>query len=545
MWIQSIKTQGFGEYALPSEPKAIERTQALHLIAHRAMWVHTITYASLGVLALTSVVTLPSVSVLMIMAIEYIAALAFAHLTYWNYRSVAAAFYGVSKAVVQDSNSPRKMCKGFACSNTIESFSWKKKLIENAQHSIVLSGNYCGGESFDEILDIMKQRLQDVAILKVVILSSPTFITPTNQEKISQLQGQYPDRFQFVSSPDIIYVNPGIKKTTNHTKALVIDGGRYFLLGGSGVEDKYAFSDGLTLKKKTIQNEQGVLEWFLPKGFRDMDFVFNSRDAHSGRDVYLEILKLAYRWEGLDYLVTRDVFSQNPEEFLRIDTVARSLLRSDCPEANTFIKSFEETQSHVMPIEIFCTGPEMTKNSFEEAIIQRLEEAKNSIFIDHMYFHPSDRVFDALANAINRGVKFQIVTNGNHHGSPGSHQLFGDRNRYNYVELLQRVKPEFSKNVHIYEFNVKDTTLHKKVMVIDNHVISGSGNLGYKSLETMSDHEMNFVTESLDFAQQVIKILEVDCKIEFHAEKIMCDAQISFGQRLYAARHRILAPFIG
>jgi phosphatidylserine/phosphatidylglycerophosphate/cardiolipin synthase-like enzyme len=123
--------------------------------------------------------------------------------------------------------------------------------------------------------------------------------------------------------------------------------------------------------------------------------------------------------------------------------------------------------------------------------------------------------------------------------------LYGDRNRHHYQELLKRIKPVYRKNVQIYEFNVKKTTLHKKVVVVDNTVFGGSSNLGYKSLETMSDHEMNFMAEGAQFAKAVIKILRTDRVQEVHAEKIMGSQKLSLGQKWAVLRHKLLAPLIG
>lgn len=131
-------------------------------------------------------------------------------------------------------------CEAIPTEHCADTELWREDLIKAAEHNIVLSGNYCGGKSFASLLALVEQQIQAKPNLKVVIISSPNFIKNGNLKKIEQLTAQYPGNFSLVESPDIWHVSTGLKKSTNHTKCLVIDYGKYFILGGSGVKDNFA-----------------------------------------------------------------------------------------------------------------------------------------------------------------------------------------------------------------------------------------------------------------------------------------------------------------
>lgn len=125
---------------------------------------------------------------------------------------------------------------------------WRKKLILAAQHNILISGNYCSGKAFDEILELIKTRLEENTELKVIILCHPDFIVENknirNISLLEELTKTYPKQFSLIPT-GLVTINDKMtsKKTaTNHTKYLGVDYGRYFILGGSGIKDNFNFS---------------------------------------------------------------------------------------------------------------------------------------------------------------------------------------------------------------------------------------------------------------------------------------------------------------
>ncbi len=454
-------------------------------------------------------------------------------------------FPGLSKELMQTIRQPIAQnkfntCSSIACQNTIESFAWKKELIQAAEHNIVLSGNYCGGKAFDEILSIIEKQLEKKPSLKVVILSSDKFINESNRKKITSLTSVYPDRFQLVESPDIWTIGKKAKFSTNHSKILSIDYGKYFILGGSGIEDKYAYDDGLSDQRNSAPSNPGLLEKILPRSFRDQDFVFCDEKGYEsvGGRVHLETIQLAYAW--MHYNKSPEKGSV-PEKILLDQSMDRSQ-----PIVTTSIDSFHQNLNINQDVEtkILFTGPENTSNAFAQELIMQFNQAEKRIVIDHMYFHPSQEIFDALVNATNRGVSITLLTNGYDEDAPISHKAFGPRNRFNYIAFKNAVHKNHQKNIEIYEFKVPKTTLHKKVIVVDDTVIAGSSNFGYKSLGPNSDHEINFIAKNASFAEQTLATIQVDCDKK-HARSISMLKNFTIPEFTRTASHSLMGFLIG
>lgn len=236
---------------------------------------------------------------------------------------------------------------------------WRKKMVMAAEHNIVISGNYGGGKAFDELLILIEERMKEVPALQVVLIVHPCFIKNQAKAKInphenikllSKLSKKYPTRFSLVKSPGSYH---GAKKITNHTKCTVIDYGKYYIQGGSGIKDNFVLTgtdditkeeyleqergyklqktssgdyysaDDLALKqqtkkaKKSIQDDfnvhlttlikgrkeessgGGLLDLIIPGSFRDQDFIFrcSDEDQESGKKMYQEAIYLAYKWD--------------------------------------------------------------------------------------------------------------------------------------------------------------------------------------------------------------------------------------------------------
>lgn len=455
-------------------------------------------------------------------------------------------FLGLAKELMQSIRQPIAQnqfsaCSAIASQNTIESFEWKKTLVRAANHNIVLSGNYCGGKAFDELLSIIKDQIEKKSQLKVVILSSDKFIDPSNHEKIHHLITTYPDRFQLLESLDIWTIGEKVKLSTNHSKILSIDYGKYFILGGSGIEDKYAYDAGLTDKRTfSTPHKTGVLNKILPRSFRDQDFIFHDEKGYEGVGgrVHLEALQLAYAW--MHYNESQKQGSVTEKIFLD-----QAVNRSP-PIVHTRIEQFHQNSNMNKDVEakVLFTGPENTSNVFEQELIMQFDQATSRIVIDHMYFHPSQAIFDALVNAANRGIPVTLITNGYDKNSPMGHKAFGPRNRFNYIAFKNAVHKEYQENIDIYEFKVHKTTLHKKVIVVDNTIIAGSSNFGYKSLGPNSDHEINFIAKSASFAEQTLETIKVDCQ-ENHSKPTSKLTRLTIPELARTIIHSLSAFLIG
>ncbi len=563
---------------------------------------------------------------------------------------------------VQAANIP-SVVDSFPTSHCAETDLWRKRLISEAQHNVIISGNYCGGKAFDEILDLLNQKLVSNPEFTVVIITSPIFVKNNfkdgyqNIKKIQKLKQEFSERFSVVESGNFWHYDESLKYITNHTKATVIDYGKYYVLGGSAIKDnfnkegvddprlillpQYPYakkpvikelenflirlrgfyqanknilseemnkeiqsllfslkidptmsakkieelyiriknlidkleeekyqnqlfqcadilednnnsSPELTgriiekitevaeiasnllklLSKSRVKKTVSFLDSFLPGNFRDMDFVFKDDDhPHSqGKLLYLNLLLLASRWDHLNNNFSPNISMQKPYPFqticqmpaftkasiessmLKVDGLNRLLLTPIPKFVDTHVVEFENHAfiSKKGKVKIFYSGPENEKSVFHEEILSKIQEAKKEIVINHMYFNPSNNLYNALSEAVQRGVKITIVTNEKYPDCPKSHLLFGPNNTYMLHKFFND-NSNRTENINVYMYKQKKKTDHKKVIIIDNtHVLAGSSNLGYKSLETTADHEINFSLESPENAKHTLEITRQD-----------------------------------
>lgn len=229
------------------------------------------------------------------------------------------------------------------------------------------------------------------------------------------------------------------------------------------------------------------------------------------------------------------------------DSLVVKLLKTpalDWKNITTRIPYFDENTKKASNVafKIFAQGPEHDTSIYATKLKNMIENAENEIVIDHMYFHPTTEIMNALINAANRGVKIKIITAGIYANCPLSHYAFGPRNKYNYAYLINSVSEEMKDNIEVFEFQQIKKGNHKKVIVIDDQVIAGSSNCGYKSLVTCSDHELNFFAKSREFADETLKVCEEDIR---HSVKVQNPTELKIKDYFQATIHRIMAPLVG
>lgn len=477
--------------------------------------------------------------------------------------------------------------RAIATENSADSEIWRRRMIESAEHNVIISGNYCGGKAFKELLDTIEKRYKDKPELKVVIISSPKFLTSDVIQKLDKMKRDHAGHFSLVESPDIWHINPGIKKSTNHTKCTVVDFGKYFMLGGSGIKDnftqpglesspkrvylkeklgdeEYLRAEALASTYRSEAETRTLIDRMVPGCFRDMDFVFKpTGNQHHGLRIFTQSLLLAYRWEQYTKQISAGFFEEmsNPIENVSQlgllsgirtaikanDSVTVKLLKTPAlklHDTETTIPEFDEATKHQKTglTRIIASGPEHSSSSYEKAVLEAIKGSKKRLVINHMYFQPTAKIFQALVDAANRGVKIKIVTCGVYENCPSSHHIFGPRNKKNCIDLIKAINASSRENVEIYFFEQKKIGNHKKVIVADNTVIAGSSNLGYKSLQTSSDHELNFINQSDTLAQETIAIINQDI---LHSKKLAPDSYLTFSELFQAYWHQLLSPLIG
>lgn len=503
---------GFGDYSIP-HGKTFDQNQ----ICSRVQKVFfSLIY---GLLTTLSIVIIP-----VSLPLAIVGAATFSYLTIKTLLALVGTFYRspptgnlfpkeVETSVPALNQIAAQACSGFATQNGVESQEWKLNLIRAARHNIFISGCYCGGSDFDQTLDLIRERMRLVPHLTASILASNIFITAENKKRIDELKMEFKERFVCTITSEVFpYTSPNeeFSLSTNHTKAIVIDYGAAFMVGGSGIVTPWSKQKG-EFTSEQIEPHGFLYDNFMGvKAYRDMDFVFQSPVNGIGTRVYMEMHKLLHRFSPIS------VPTQWPAQLEPLPI------------------------PHQIPnlkVAAYATGPELPTTAFIDDIVGAVNKAEKSIFIGHMYFHPPKNLLKALIDASNRGVQITLLTNKLGYRSPGGHIAYAELSRYHAKLLFEgRKKP----NVEHFEYDIPYSTYHKKVIVIDGKTtFNGSANIGKKSLDC-SDYEIDLRVESELFAAAAAQIVEQDKRLCQKDE----NPEISLKTRIYSTFLTVLTPFL-
>jgi len=133
------------------------------------------------------------------------------------------------------------------------------------------------------------------------------------------------------------------------------------------------------------------------------------------------------------------------------------------------------------------------RRAIESHYLQAIEQARHEIFIANAYFLPGVRFRHALIEAVRRGVRVVLMTQGY-----TDHLLYRAASRALYRHFLEN-------GIEIFEYRVSE--LHAKVAVIDSHWATvGSSNIDPFSL--LLAREANLVAHDTLLAQNLLISLE-------------------------------------
>ncbi len=504
---------GFGDYSIPHG-----RTFDQHQTCSKVQKVFfTLFYALLA--------TLSFVLIPVSMPLALVGAATFSYLTLKTLLTLVGTFFRspptgplfpkeVEAAIPALNKLAGQACSGFATQNGVESQEWKLNLIRSARHNIFISGCYCGGNDFDQTLDLIAERMRLVPCLTASILASNVFITTENKKRIEEMRQEFKERFICTVKLEVFpYTSPTTEEfslSTNHTKALVIDYGAAFMVGGSGIVSPWSKQKG-EFTTEQIESHGFLYDCLSQvKAYRDMDFVFQSPLNGIGTRLYMEMNKLLHRFSPISPQ------TQWPAQMEPLP------MPRQIPD---------------LKIAAYATGPEHPTTAFLDDILQAVNRSQKSILIGHMYFHPPKKLLKALIDASNRGVQITLLTNKLGSRSPGLHLTYAELSRY-YAKLLFEGRRK--ANVEHYEYDIPYTTYHKKVIIIDGKTtFNGSGNIGKKSLDC-SDYEIDLRVESERFAAATTQILEQDKRLCQRDD----DPNISLKTRIYSTFQSALTPFL-
>ncbi|NGX61330.1 MAG: putative cardiolipin synthase YwiE [Chlamydiae bacterium] len=392
--------------------------------------------------------------------------------------------------------------------NGLEMLSWQLAFIAQANHSIDLSSCYFGGEICQEIFAAIEARLSACPDLKVYILTTPIMLEKKDFAYIEKLEKLYPNNFTLVHASYVLTITPDLAAHDNHIKMLVVDE-HYFTAGGTNLDIRLCSEGTYTPEHPPKEGPMGP---HMPAGARDQDVVGRGPIAKYLREEFYKHFSV---W--VDYNKKMNKLEINPNTFKDNPYYSPIL---DKPFVDTFETSDQLIDLDDGDIKAFFGGPHQKKNNkISKEYLRLIKNAKEEICIANLYFSPYDPIFDALIDAVNRGVKLTLITNGTGDIRPSYTDFFAWANRISYVPVLYGKKYNIwdalacskkpVKKTKIYEYHVKDMIIHKKMMIVDKKtLVVGSYNLGVKS--HYSDYELILAFYNPDVAVAAYKVWEKD-----------------------------------
>jgi phosphatidylserine/phosphatidylglycerophosphate/cardiolipin synthase-like enzyme len=388
-----------------------------------------------------------------------------------------------------------------------EMLNWDMEFIRHATQAIEISGSFCGGKILRQILELIDQRTQECPQLKTHILTSPILLEEQDKQMIKMMRKKYPHNFHIQYTANVFNLLPDYSTMDNHIKCVIIDE-IFFSVGGTNLDESLC-AEGIDPPPR---NQKGGLAGpNLPAGTRDQDVVGRGPLAKELRETFFKLYAL---WE--DYEKKNNNFINDPEFFKD----KNRYFPINC-DLISFVVKFEtyEDRVPVSNVNIIFTGPMLSTNLITQKYTDLIENAKNEIVIANLYFNPVDSIMQAALKAVNRNVKFTLITNGCLKDTPSYNAYFCWANRINYAPIFygrefhiweRRIADTCSlKNTQIYEYDRPDILYHKKLMVVDRrYTLIGSYNFGVKSHK--SDYEMDLILDSPEIAERILKVIEKD-----------------------------------
>lgn len=393
------------------------------------------------------------------------------------------------------------------CENGVEMFDWDLDFLREAKHSVEIGACFFGGEIAQTLLKEVEARLEKVPDLQVYILTTPVLLEDADYKRIEHLRLRFPDNFHLTHSSTVSIVWPDVSGIDNHVKMFVVDE-KYFSAGGTNLDEAQVTDGTYTPPKK--YNKISVLS-DLPPGMRDQDVVGRGPIAKQMRTSFYKLYAL---WEHYN---KTHLLEKDPEKFANNSYAVKV---TEKPYLERFEKSEQRHDLEEHQIKLLIGGPhQYPHNSITHEYVRLIKEAKEEIIIANMYFCPVDPILKALIDAVNRGVRLTLITNGVSDVAPQYTQYFCWANRIHYVPVFYGGTYHFwdawsvankpVKNTHIYEYNVQDILLHKKMMIVDNRIfVVGSYNLGERS--DIGDYELALIIDSKEVAQAIRQVHERD-----------------------------------
>ncbi len=359
--------------------------------------------------------------------------------------------------------------------NGSQSLQLKLDLIDKAEHTIVISGSYCGGEIFDKALDRIEKNLAKKEKLQVNILTSPDCLTKSNYQKIRCLAARYYERFACTITPKRPFFLPTYRTIENHAKLFVVDS-KVCMTGGTGMQDHLA-------GEERISNGFDIKKIILGSGARDADVAIEGPLA---KTMHNEFCKLFAKWRRL--VPNSNKYGSEKYFF------------TEPRNTSSYLEGLKKSK-HVKTAMLAGGVEHGDQHACKQGYLQMIRYAKKDIVIANMNFSEPD-ILHALYHAALRGVRIKIITNANQSTSSLASKGMGIPNTLFFKKFLE-------KGVEIYEYKKPGVLYHKKIMVVDNRLTTvGSFNIGSYSAE-VADEDI-VIMDSKRMAKKTLDNLQED-----------------------------------
>lgn len=394
-----------------------------------------------------------------------------------------------------------------ATKDSAETTRWKLDLMRSAEHSIELSGSYCGGKPFQDALAIIEERLRAKPRLKVRIIAAGSMLERADRSKLRQLEQTWPSRFhclttdmKFRAFTDPDSSLPLIHTVENHVKVLVVDE-KYVVIGGSNLQTNLCGAgDAFVKPSENASMQEKMLHWMGHT--RDMDVVMEGP----------EIAK-TFRWQFYRQVWGKWATQMQNEKALKHGRYFPVTKRGTC-------QVWEQAEARIFnKVPMKALASELGEpNSITSEIVDMLATAKKTIYVANLACSPQPKLHEALVNAAANGKRIIYFSNWPHDKAPSSKKLFPGNGRAllpimigshdipsdaTLDDLRSRMK-----DVTYFAYNVPNTMLHHKVWTTDERVIIGSNNASWRS--EYSDDEFAVSMTSPDLAKTVQETIKQD-----------------------------------
>ncbi len=381
-----------------------------------------------------------------------------------------------------------KYCKAdLKVINSVDkSFEQKKELVRSAKQSIECSFNFAGGEKLQEFLGIIDERMEKHEKLKAHLILSNDLLVKDDYRLLEEYSKKWPGRFNYLVTNRQTKWTPFIRTEENHVKLLIVDG-RYFGLGGSGIQQNMTRE---TPPVETESSKKTFAENFIDRSFRDTDLFGKSLPedksniAQTMRGQFFNLYQIWNRRMGRK-------LKENEGMKFKVDPELASCLQFDT----------DSEVSKNQELKFIVGGPEHRGvNPIERELSKMIENAKKNVNIGNLMFNPGKAIVRSLKKV--KRVTPEVNLVGHFNGKGPNSSLI------HYVHVWPS-RPNYRLLDTVYESQVKKQHYHKKVMTVDEQLaFVGSYNFGQKS--SLCDYEVGCVIKSETIAKCIDDALKTD-----------------------------------